>query len=59
MRALAVLFFMVGAFILGVTVGERSGAAARQQLMAQAQAAFDSCATAHGELAQKLRAGDR
>lgn len=60
MKGMAVLFFMVGAFMLGVAVGEeRGGAAADQQLMDQAQAAFDSCARAYGELAQKLRAGDR
>lgn len=57
---LAVLFFpaMLGAFVVGVAVGEeRGGAAADQQLMDQAQAAFDSCATAYGELAARIRGG--
>jgi hypothetical protein len=46
---------MLGAFVVGVAVGhERGAAAADQQLMDQAQAAFDSCAAAYGELAKKV-----
>lgn len=59
MGLLTVLFFpaMLGAFAVGLHIGEqRGGMAADQQLMDQAQAAFDSCATAYGELAQQLRA---
>lgn len=54
MKALAILFFpaIIGAFALGVRAGEARGS---QQMLDQAQAAFDSCAAAYGDLARRVR----